>query len=111
MKEKTKKFCETIDIKKNWKEVPECDVLEAGTAVCFETGDWRSSRPVYIPENCIQCLFCWVACPDSSVRLDKDGKVIGFDYKHCKGCGICAKECPGRKGQKAIVMKSEREFK
>ena len=31
----------------------------------------------------------------------ENGKAVGFDLAHCKGCGICAKECP----QDAIVMK------
>ena len=30
---------------------------------------------------------------DTSV-LVKDEKVYDFDLKHCKGCGVCAKECP-----------------
>jgi Pyruvate/2-oxoacid:ferredoxin oxidoreductase delta subunit len=24
----------------------------------------------------------------------ENGKVASFDYDHCKGCGICAEECP-----------------
>jgi len=78
---------------KGWKELPEGDVLESGTAVEFETGDWRSSKPVFHEDRCIHCLTCWVVCPDGSVIVE-DGKVKGFDLKHCKGCGICATECP-----------------
>ena len=33
----------------------------------------------------------------------QDGKATDVDLKHCKGCGICAKECP----ESAIAMKSE----
>ena len=97
-----------IEKKKGWKELPARDYLAAGSAEAFETGDWRSERPEWIPENCIQCLFCWVYCPDSSVEV-QDGKMTGFDYKHCKGCGICAKECPGKKGAKAIKMEPEKK--
>ncbi len=82
------------------------NIEKGGTAADFKTGDWKSSRPVYNPENCIQCLFCWVYCPDSAVIL-KDGKVAGFNLEHCKGCGICAHECPGKKKVKAIVMAEE----
>jgi len=94
------------EVKPGWKSLPEGDVVKAGTAAEFKTGDWRSERPTWIPERCIQCLFCWIACPDSSV-LVKDQKMIGFDYDHCKGCGICAKECPV-KPKKAIEMGPER---
>lgn len=91
--------------KLGWKKLPEGDVLEAGTAEKFETGDWRSERPIFHSERCIQCLLCWAYCPDTSI-LTENGKVVGIDYRHCKGCGICAKECPV-KPEKAITMEPE----
>ena len=93
-----------MDKKLSWKELPECDILEAGTAKNFKTGDWRSSKPIWNSEKCKQCLICWLFCPDSSIEV-KDGKMTGIDYEHCKGCGICAKECPF----KAIEMEVERK--
>lgn len=96
-------------VQPGWREIPRGGmILQAGNAREFETGDWRVTRPVWIPENCIQCLFCWIYCPDAAVLLE-DGKVVGFDYAHCKGCGICAHECPGKKGAKAIKMVAEAE--
>lgn len=89
-----------------WKELKHGDALDGGTAETFETGDWRSEKPIFHPERCIQCLQCWINCPDTSVIV-KNQKVEGFDYKHCKGCGICAKICPV-KGEKAITMEPER---
>jgi pyruvate ferredoxin oxidoreductase delta subunit len=89
----------------NWQELPSGDVLAAGTSEKFETGDWRLKRPVWYPERCIQCLLCWVSCPDSAITV-KDGKMTGFDYRFCKGCGICALECP--KKANAISMEPER---
>jgi len=44
-------------------------------------------------DKCTQCLLCWVFCPDTSVMV-ADEKVYDFDYDHCKGCGVCAHECP-----------------
>lgn len=91
--------------KKGWKEVPIGGVLkEKGSSIEYESGSWRSFRPVLDPQKCINCMFCWVYCPDSSVIL-KGGQVVGFDLKHCKGCGICAKECPPK--VQAISMEPE----
>jgi pyruvate ferredoxin oxidoreductase delta subunit len=90
-----------------WKEVPQAGVIrDAGNAEDYETGDWRSYRPVRDEDKCIHCLLCWVYCPDSAIIV-KDGKVVGIDLKHCKGCGICAKECPEK--IKAIKMVKEDE--
>ena len=44
-------------------------------------------------------MLCYFYCPDASVLVE-NGKAVGFDLAHCKGCGICAKECP----TDAIVM-------
>ena len=27
-------------------------------------------------------------------KMKLDGKRLDFDFKHCKGCGICVKVCP-----------------
>lgn len=68
-------------------------IPEAGNASSYDTGSWRSLRPIRDDEKCTQCLLCFIYCPDSSV-LTKEGKVYDFDLLHCKGCGICATECP-----------------
>lgn len=94
--------------KPGWKQLPEGDVLEAGTAAQFNTGDWRSEKPIFHEKNCIQCMICWILCPDASVII-KDGKVAGFDYDHCKGCGICDHECPTKKEKRAITMEAEKK--
>jgi pyruvate ferredoxin oxidoreductase delta subunit len=92
---------------KKWKElVPGAVILEAGSAAKFKTGSWRSFRPRWVEENCIQCLLCWLYCPDMAVFVE-EGKMAGFNYDYCKGCGVCARECPGKKGAKAIVMEPE----
>lgn len=92
---------------KTWKEIPIGGlILEAGNADTYKTGDWRSMRPIVNQEKCINCLTCWMVCPDSSVIV-KDDKMAGYDYDHCKGCGICANECP----VKCIEMKPEADFR
>jgi len=77
-----------------WKDMPRGGIIpEAGNAAVYRTGAWRTYRPVWHADNCIHCLTCWILCPDSSI-LAENGKVQGIDYDHCKGCGICAHECP-----------------
>jgi len=88
-----------------WKEIPRAGlILSPGNAAEYETGDWRSQRPVWDANKCTNCLLCWVFCPDSAIIV-KEGKVTGIDYAHCKGCGICAHECP--KKVQALTMVPE----
>lgn len=61
----------------------------------YSIAAWRRRRPVFRPPECIQCFLCWIFCPDSALRVE-GGKVAGVDYEVCKGCGICARECPTR---------------
>lgn len=89
--------------KKGWKDIPIGGLIaKGGTARDYKTGDWSASKPVRDESKCIHCLLCWVYCPDSCV-LVKDGKMIGFDYEYCKGCGICASVCP----RKCIKMEKK----
>jgi pyruvate ferredoxin oxidoreductase delta subunit len=88
---------------KNSREIPiGGKITEAGNAVKYNTGSWRTFKPEVNKEKCINCLQCWIYCPDSSIKTE-DGKMTGFDYEHCKGCGICASICP----VKCITMKQE----
>ncbi|HID31795.1 MAG TPA: 4Fe-4S dicluster domain-containing protein [bacterium (Candidatus Stahlbacteria)] len=90
-----------------WRKLPIGAIIpKAGSAEDFPTGDWRSERPIFHPDKCIQCLICFIYCPDSAIKVE-DGKVVGFDYDYCKGCGICARECP----PKASAITMEREMK
>lgn len=91
-------------------------VLNPGSSAEYETGTWRTLRPVHDMNKCTHCMLCWINCPDSSIVV-KDGKWVEFDYFHCKGCGICAAVCPvkveahaetGKPG-KVIQMVIERE--
>lgn len=79
---------------KGWKELPIRGlILEAGNSVDYETGAWRSHRPIIDLDKCTHCMFCWLFCPDGSIMVS-DSKVTGIDLRYCKGCGICAVECP-----------------
>jgi 2-oxoacid:acceptor oxidoreductase delta subunit (pyruvate/2-ketoisovalerate family) len=91
--------------KKGWRDLPIGGmILEAGNSVEYNTGGWRTFRPIHNADKCTNCLLCWIYCPDSAIRV-KDGKFLEFDLEHCKGCGICARECPDK--VKAIDMVEE----
>ncbi len=64
-----------------------------GNAGVYQTGTWRAERPIWDEEKCTDCMICWNYCPDASI-LVTDEKMKGIDFFHCKGCGICAVECP-----------------
>jgi len=53
--------------------------------------------------NCFECDNCYGICPDNAVIKLGPGARFRFDYDYCKGCGICAAECPCG----AIMMVSE----
>jgi len=86
--------------------------------------------PEWVAENCIQCNQCAFVCPHATIRpflvaeeekakapegfetiqamgpgLESYGFRMGIDPLDCQGCGNCADICPGKKGEKALVMK------
>lgn len=44
--------------------------------------------------NCFECDNCYGVCPDNAVIKLGPGKRFEFNYDYCKGCGLCAHECP-----------------
>ncbi len=77
-----------------WKTITfGCHILEPGNTAQFRTGDWRSQRPVTDKEKCIKCGMCYIYCPDMAYSQDEEG-YYECNLFYCKGCGICANECP-----------------
>ena len=98
--------------------------LPLGTSA-FEKRGVAVDNPRWNSENCIQCNLCSYVCPHAAIRpfllseeeaaelttLSAMGKeAVGLQYKiqvsplDCYGCGVCAQVCPGKKGEKALVM-------
>jgi len=67
-------------------------------------GDWRVIKPVWQVDLCIDCQNCWLYCPDTSI-ISRNKEMVGIDYDHCKGCGICVEVCPTN--PKSLLMFSE----
>ncbi len=65
----------------------------------LEAADFeREAQRCFSCGNCLACDNCWNLCPDFAVlKTDEptaDGSHYVFDYAFCKGCGLCAAECP-----------------
>ena len=64
----------------------DANAAAAEAARCFSCGD------------CMACDNCFTLCPDNAVLKTAipaaDGSHYVFDYDYCKGCGLCAHECP-----------------
>lgn len=85
-------------------ELPEGGIIdEPATSFYNQTGNWRfGERPFWDKSKCIQCLLCWINCPDGAILI-KNQKRVETNLNYCKGCGICAEICP----VKAIQMIKE----
>jgi 2-oxoacid:acceptor oxidoreductase delta subunit (pyruvate/2-ketoisovalerate family) len=77
-----------------WRELPTGGAVAPSEVAQPQTGSWRTGvRPAVELDRCINCLLCWLYCPDTAVRLDGT-TFTGFDLDFCKGCEICAEVCP-----------------
>lgn len=80
---------------KKYRELPIGGALPRELAQHPITGNWRTGeKPRVSLDSCVNCLICWIDCPDASVLVNDGTTFYGFDYDHCKGCGICAAVCP-----------------
>ncbi|MCZ4513623.1 4Fe-4S binding protein, partial [Streptomyces sp. ActVer] len=41
-----------------------------------------------------ECDNCYGVCPDNAITKLGPGKGFAIDLDYCKGCGLCAAECP-----------------
>jgi 2-oxoacid:acceptor oxidoreductase delta subunit (pyruvate/2-ketoisovalerate family) len=85
-----------------WQELPGGGRVSPSTPTP-RTAGWRTGkRPEADLAACVNCLLCWLYCPDSAITLDGTS-FTGFDYDYCKGCELCAEVCPAG----AIAMVEE----
>lgn len=86
--------------------LPENRPYSASNSFTASVADWRIEKPIFNKDYCIDCQFCWIFCPDMSI-ISRDKKMIGVDYDHCKGCGICVEVCPTN--PKSLLMYTEQK--
>lgn len=79
---------------KGWQALEVGGTSMPGATPQPHTGGWRTGvKPVVDLSKCVDCLLCWLHCPDTAVVL-RGTTFDGFDYDYCKGCEICAEVCP-----------------
>jgi 2-oxoacid:acceptor oxidoreductase delta subunit (pyruvate/2-ketoisovalerate family) len=79
---------------KPWPQLEPAGTVLPGSAPRVHTGGWRTGlKPSVDLSRCVNCLLCWLHCPDSAIVLEGT-TFAGFDYDYCKGCEICDEICP-----------------
>jgi NADPH-dependent glutamate synthase beta subunit-like oxidoreductase len=59
-----------------------------------ETNALYEARRCLSCGNCFECDNCYGVCPDNAVIKLGPGNRFKFNYDFCKGCALCAQECP-----------------
>ena len=78
--------------KPGWRELPR-GAVSTKSSTEYETGDWGIEAPEFDREKCTKCMLCHFFCPEGSIKVRDDG-FTEVDLRYCKGCGVCAVECP-----------------
>jgi len=65
---------------------------EVSNPLTLPVGEWKVQRPVVKANKCCHCGTCYLFCPTGCIE-DK-GTHFEANLDFCKGCGICARECP-----------------
>ena len=77
------------DFPKTLNEIP-LPSIKPGVLLDVNSG-FRTEKPVINTEKCVNCMMCYIVCPEGTIYKDNDKMAVDYDY--CKGCGICAHEC------------------
>jgi pyruvate ferredoxin oxidoreductase delta subunit len=72
----------------------EAGLIGPGSFIENKVSGWATFRPVRDREKCTMCLLCWFYCPEGTIVRISDRGDLMTNYDYCKGCGVCANECP-----------------
>jgi 2-oxoacid:acceptor oxidoreductase delta subunit (pyruvate/2-ketoisovalerate family) len=78
--------------KRGWKTLPK-DAVPYKSSRDYQTGDWGVAKPIIDRTRCSKCTLCHFFCPEGAIIVRADG-YTEVNYGYCKGCGVCANECP-----------------
>ncbi len=97
-----------LEAKKQWlpthQEIPvggaliegktDAGLIGPGSFIENKVSGWATYRPLRDKEKCTMCLLCWFYCPEGTIVRISDRGDLMTNYDYCKGCGVCANECP-----------------
>jgi 2-oxoacid:acceptor oxidoreductase delta subunit (pyruvate/2-ketoisovalerate family) len=88
---------ETISFKKintaYFKKNPKAKNCSNNDGITSEKEAMAEASRCFSCGNCFKCDNCYGYCPDNAIIKHSDGS-LEINYDYCKGCGICASECP-----------------
>lgn len=79
---------------------PMLDVVRRSSGFAEVVGDLNQENALFEARrcmscgNCFECDNCYGVCPDNAVKKLGPGNRFEFKYDYCKGCAMCATECP-----------------
>ena len=79
---------------------PQLDIIRRQTSFDEVLGNLTEDNALFEARrclscgNCFECDNCYGICPDNAVIKVGPGEGFKFNYDYCKGCGMCAAECP-----------------
>jgi len=69
------------------------DFREANLGIAWDTAIEEAKR-CFNCGVCNQCELCLIFCADVAISRNAAGTGFDIDLEYCKGCGVCAEECP-----------------
>lgn len=79
---------------------PQLDMIRRRSSFDEVTGGLDESNALFEARrclscgNCFECDNCYGVCPDNAVMKLGPSRRFAINYDYCKGCGLCAEECP-----------------
>jgi carbon-monoxide dehydrogenase iron sulfur subunit len=97
-----------------------CGICELACSLYHENECGRSTSRIHLRRNplageflletCKQCAHpeCYFSCPVNAISVDVNTGARVIVESDCKGCGICAKECPFN-GENTIIRHEQKK--
>ncbi|MBI4573489.1 MAG: 4Fe-4S binding protein [candidate division NC10 bacterium] len=80
--------------------IPQLPAEGRTSSMAEVSGGWEADQAVGEVARCFHCGVCTgcdnclVFCPDVAIRKNQRPYTYEVLDQYCKGCGICARECP-----------------